>query len=118
MLSRYLAITARQPVGLAVLTQLQAGLNAVLRLALQQLYFVLLQRLRNSVPERRQAHGVLMPPGLHKRQVRVVQVTLRVQGPGIGIADKQPGRGCQRHQVEQRIPNQCSGCGMVLAPQR
>ena len=88
-----------QPVRFAVVTQLQAGLNAVLRLALQLLYLVLLQRLRDSLPERSQAHRVLMTPGLHKRQVRVVQVALRVQGPDVGIADIQSGRGCQRHQV-------------------
>ena len=58
-----------RPVRFAVISQLEAGLNAVPRLALQQLYLVLLQRLRNSLPECRQAHGVLVPPGLHKRLV-------------------------------------------------
>lgn len=50
----YLCITARQPVGLAVLAQLQAGLNTVLSFALQQLNLVLLQRLRHRLLERRQ----------------------------------------------------------------
>lgn len=66
MLSGYLTITARQPVRFADVTQLQAGLNAVFRFALKQLYLVLLQRLRDSLAERRQTHGMLMPPGLHK----------------------------------------------------
>ena len=78
--SEHLCIAARQPVSLAVFAQLQAGLDAVLRLTLQQLYFVLLQRLWHRLAERRQAHGVLMASGLHKRQVGVIEVVTRVTG--------------------------------------
>lgn len=98
-----LCITARQPVGLAVLTQLQAGLDAVLRLALQQFYLVLLQRLRHRLAERRQAHGVLMPPCLHKRQVGVIEIAAWVHRPDIGVADKQPGLGAERSQVAAEV---------------
>ncbi len=103
----YLCITSRQPVGLAVFAQLKTGLDAVLRFALQQLYLVLLQRLRHRLAERRQAHGVLMASGFHKGQVSVIEVAARIHRPDIRVADKQPGRRAQGRQlaaeVDQRV---------------
>ena len=69
--------TLRQPVRLTFLTQYQVGLYSVLGAAFQQRVFVLFQRLRHRLAERRQVHHLLIPPCSRKRQVGVVQVAMR-----------------------------------------
>lgn len=85
----------------------EIGLYAVIRSALKQHALVFFQRLRHCLAESRQAEWVLMAARLHKGQIRVVEIALRVYRSNVGVTYKQPVRRAQRHQlapeVDQRV---------------
>jgi hypothetical protein len=79
-----------EPVGLAVLIQYQVGLYALIGFAFEQHHLILLQRLRHGPTKGGEVHRVFVPPGLHKRQVGVIQILSRVSWNNVGIPHVQP----------------------------